>query len=167
MAQRGRIRPTPRRKKVWADHETVQSTIAENTAVPVDVLAGFVAAGGSTQGCTVIRTIIDLTWATTATAVSGDKLTMGLIVGPTTLAAQADPIQEPYADWMYVKTLYIGAGHGLLTAGVPNVSHHDVHAMRKVDEVGSTLYLSTFLTAPGSVNAFNMFARVRTLLLLP
>jgi len=168
MAQRrGRLRPTPRRHKVWADHETTQSAIAENTATAVDVLAGYVAAGGSTQGVTVLRVVIDLTWTGTALAVSGDKLTIGTIVNATGVAVFPDPIAEPYADWSYVSTLYKGAGHGLLTAGSPDVSHHDLHAMRKVDEVGQSLYFVTILTAPGSANTFNLFARIRTLLLLP
>jgi len=168
MARRQRrFSPTPRRKKVWADHETTQSAIAENTATAVDVLAGFVAAGGSTQGCTVIRTIIDLTWTGTALAVSGDKVSLGLIAAPLTVGVYPDPIAEPYADWMYVRTLYKGAETGLLTAGSPDVSHHDLHAMRKLDEVGQSLFLVTILTAPGSVNTMNLFARVRTLLLLP
>jgi len=168
MAQRrGRLRPTPRRKKVWADTEQTLSTIAENTAQALDCLAGFVAAGGSTQGATVIRTIIDLTWSGTATQLSGDKVTLGLITEPTGVAAYPDPIAEPYADWAYVKTMYAGAGHGLLTAGVPNVSHHDVHSMRKLDEVGQSWFLVWILTAPGSVNTLNAFARVRTLILLP
>jgi len=166
MARR-RFAPTPRRKKVWADHETTQSAVAENTATAVDVLAGFVAAGGSTQGCTVLRTLIDLTWTGTALAVSGDKVTIGMITNATGVATFPDPIAEPYADWSYVSTLYKGAGHGLLTAGSPDVSHHDLHAARKLDEVGQSLYFVTILTAPGSSNTMNLFARIRTLLLLP
>jgi len=168
MARRQRMHaPTPRRKKVWADHETTQSGIAENTATAVDVLAGFVAAGGSTQGCTVLRCIIDLTWTGTALAVSGDKVTIGLVTAPLTVGVYPDPIAEPYADWAYVRTLYKGADTGLLTAGSPDVSHHDVHSMRKLDEVGMSLWLVTVLTAPGSANTMNLLARVRTLLLLP
>jgi hypothetical protein len=167
MPRRRFASATVRRKRVWTDHETTQSAVAENTATAVDVLAGFVAAGGSTQGCTVVRALIDLTWTGTALAVSGDKCTIGLVTAPLTVGVYPDPIAEPYADWAYVRTLYKGAGHGLLTAGSPDVSHHDVRSKRKLDEVGSSLWLVTVLTAPGSVNTMNLLARVRCLLLLP
>jgi len=168
MSRRSRrFSPTPRRKKVWADHEGTGSTIAEDTSFDLNVLAGFVTAGGSTQGATVIRTIIDLTWWGTAAVTAGDKLTIALHTYSTGLGALADPINEPYADWMYVKTLYAGAEHGLLTAGVPFTSHHDVHSMRKLDEVGTSLFLTGIYTSPGSATTANYKGRVRALFPLP
>jgi hypothetical protein len=126
-----------------------------------------VTAGGSTQGATVIRTILDIAWWGTAAVVAGDKLTISLHTYSTGLGAVADPINEPYADWAYIKTLYAGVDHGLLAAGVPNVSHHDVHSMRKLDEVGTSWFLTGIYTAPGSATTANYKVRVRTLLLLP
>jgi len=161
------VRPTPRRKKVWADLEGTGSTIAEDTAFSVDLLAGFIAAGGSMQGATVIRTLIDFVWYPTAAVVAGDKITIGLLHQATGALNVADPIAEPYADWAYVRTLYAGAETGLLAAGAPWVSHHDVHAMRKLDEVGTTWFLSGIYTAPGSATTANYKFRARTLLLLP
>jgi hypothetical protein len=166
-SRRRRFAPTPRRKKVWADHEGTGTTIAEDTSFDLNVLAGFITAGGSTQGATVIRTIIDLTWWGTAAVTAGDKLTLGLHTYSTGLGALADPINESYADWMFVKSLYAGAEHGLLGAGVPNTVHLDIHSARKLDEVGTSLWISGIYTAPGSATTANYKLRCRTLLLLP
>jgi hypothetical protein len=165
--RRRRFSPTPRRKKVWADIEGSGATIAEDTAFSVDMLAGFITAGGSIQGATVIRTLLDFVWYPTAAVVAGDKLTIGLIHQATGALNVADPITEPYADWAYVRTLYAGGDTGLLAAGSPWVSHHDVHAMRKLDEVGTTWFLSGLYTAPGSATTANYKFRGRVLLLLP
>jgi len=164
---RRRFSPTPRRKKVWADHEGTGTTIAEDTSFDLNVLAGFVTAGGSTQGATVIRTLVDFTWWGTAAVTAGDKITLGLHTYSTGLGAIADPINEPYADWAQVSTLYAGREHGLLGAGVPQTVHLDVHSMRKLDEVGTSWFLTGIYTAPGSATTANYKVRVRTLLLLP
>jgi len=167
MARRRFAPRADKRGKVWADVEGTGATIAEDTAFSVDLLAGFIAAGGSIQGATTLRTIIDFVWYPTAAVVAGDKLTIGLIHQATGALNVADPIVEPYADWAYVRTLYAGADTGLLAAGAPWVSHHDVHSMRKLDEVGSTWFLSGIYTAPGSATTANYKFRARTLLLLP
>ena len=163
-----RLRPrADKRGKVWADVEGTGATIAEDTAFSADLLAGFIAAGGSIQGATVLRTIIDLVWWTTAAGAAGDKLTIALIHQATGALNVADPIVEPYADWAYVRTLYAGGDTGLVAAGTPWVSHHDVHSMRKLDEVGSTFFLSGMYTAPFTATTANFKFRCRTLLLLP
>jgi hypothetical protein len=164
---RRRFAPTPRRKKVWADTEGTGSTLAEDTAFSFDVLAGFVTAGGAVMGATVIRTLIDFVWWPTAAVTAGDKLTFGMIHQATGALNVADPITEPYADWAYVRTLYAGDSSGLLAAGAPWVSHHDIHSMRKIDEVGTSWFFSGMFTAPGSATTANYKTRVRTLLLLP
>jgi len=167
MARRRLSPRADKRGKVWADVEGTGATIAEDTAFSVDLLAGFVTAGGSIQGATVLRTILDLVWYPTAAVVAGDKLTIGLIHQATGALNVADPIAEPYADWAYVRTLYAGAETGLLAGGSTWVSHHDVHSMRKLDEVGSTFFLSGQYTALGSATTANYKFRCRTLLLLP
>jgi len=168
MAARRRMHsPTPRRKKVWADVEGTGTTIAEDTAFSVDLLAGFVAAGGAIMGATVLRTLIDIVWWPTAAVVAGDKLTIALVHQSTGAVNVVDPIVEPYADWAYVRTLYAGDSSGLLAAGTPWASHHDVHSMRKIDEVGTTWFLSGIYTAPGSATTANYKLRARTLILLP
>jgi len=169
MARRRRmVAPTPRRKRVWADFQLAVAAQAEAVSVPHDLLSDYVTAGGSTQGVTVARTLINITWGINQTHTFLDYFTLGLIKGTTTVADQADLITEAYADWAYVKPMYPGRYHSLMTADSANVWEFDVKSQRKIDEIGETWWLSTQLIAPATASAtVDYDVRVRTLLLLP
>ena len=168
MATRRRmVRPTPRRKRVWADQEISDNGFAEDALRSNDLLTGYIGAGGSTQGITVVRTLIWMTWLINEAHTPTDRLTIGLFAGSTAAADVADPDTEPYIDWAYHNTLFSGADHGLVAADTPQVSFHDVRSARRVEEVGQTWWLIVKGSAPGTAATYDFQARVRTLLLLP
>jgi len=164
--RRRAARPTPRRKKVWADRIGVQTGLATSTLVAFDLLSTYKTAGGHVQGVTTLRTVIDMAWLFNEAHIMQDKLTIGLAKGTDTVADAPDPLNEPYADWAFNKTLYSGfmgtSGTGVDT---PNVLSFDIHSMRKVDELSET-WLLCFIFASGGLTADISF-RARTLLLLP
>jgi len=168
MARRLRMaRPTPRRKKVWADEQTADIGFAEDALRSEDLLSDFVTAGGSTQGVTVARTVLDLVWTINEAHTFNEKLTIGFIKGTKATADVADPVLEPYADWAYIKTLYAGE-NGLVAGDSPNHLSLDVRSMRKIDEVGETWWLIFKGSAPNTATAtYDVRARCRTLLILP
>nr|AGA18337.1 hypothetical protein [uncultured marine virus] len=168
MARKRSFSPTPRRKRVWADSQIVDTGFAESALRSNNLLSGFIAAGGATQGVTVQRTIIDLVWTINESHTFADDLTIGLIKGTTATADVADPVLEPYADWAFLKTTWSGNGHGLVAADAAMHVHVDTATMRKIDEVGETWWLIVKGTAPQTASAtYDYYARVRTLLLLP
>ena len=152
---------------MWASQTVSDVGFAEDALRSEDLLAAYEAAGGSIQGVTVARTLIDISWGINEAHALGESLTVGLIKGTATAADVADPVSEPFADWAYNRVLYAGAGHGLLTADAPNVWHFDIRSMRKVDEVGETWWLIYKGTAQVTAATFDVRAKVRTLLLLP
>jgi len=166
--RRARFSPVPRRKRVWADTQIIDLGFAEDSLRSEDLLADFVAAGGSSQGVTVQRTIIDLMWGINEAHTPSDYLTVALIKGTSATADVADPRLEPYADWAWIQTAFSGGQHGLVTADASETLHVDTSTMRKVDEVGETWWLIYKGTAPVTATAtYDVRARVRTLLLLP
>jgi len=166
--RRSRFTPVPRRKRVWADTQIIDLGFAEDALRSEDLLADFVAAGGSSQGVTVQRTIIDLMWGINEAHTPSDYLTVALIKGTSATADVADPRLEPYADWAWIQTDFSGMRTGLVTADAPEGLHVDTSTMRKVDEVGETWWLIYKGTAPVTATAtYDVRARVRTLLLLP
>jgi len=166
--RRSSFRPTARRKRVWADTQIIDLGFAEDALRSEDLLADFVAAGGSSQGVTVQRTIIDLMWGINEAHTPSDYLTIALIKGTSATADVADPRLEPYADWAWIQTDFSGMRTGLVTADAPEGLHIDTSTMRKVDEVGETWWLIYKGTAPVTATAtYDVRARVRTLLLLP
>jgi len=169
MARRQRTAPpTPRRRKVWADLSIADDGFAEDALRSNDLLADYISAGGSSQGVTVLRTIVTVAWSINEAHTPKEKLTFGLIKGTTAAADVADPINEEYADWAYLSTRYAGRDHGLVTADAGNYVDLDVKSMRRIDEVGETWWLIYRGTAPATATAtYDVRARVRTLLLLP
>jgi len=170
MARRRALRfsLTPRRKRVWADLQISDLGFAESALRSNDLLAGYVAAGGSMQGVTVQRTIVDLSWWSDTVGSVDNFMTFGLYKGTNTAADVADPVTEPYADWAFIHTSFQGEGHGLIANDTPHVVRIDTATMRKVDEIGETWWLLFKLSAPTAVSETgSVKARVRTLLLLP
>jgi len=166
MARR-RFTPTPRRKRVWADEAGSLTGAAKATLFAFDLLATYRAAGGSTQGVTVVRTVVDLACSVDQASALGDIVTWGLVKGTQTVADAPDPFSEPFADWAYIHTSFPGEANSDLTAGSPRVpSTFDVHSMRKIDEVGDT-WLLCYLASMTTPTTFTTKFRVRTLLLLP
>jgi len=169
MARRSRmVRPTPRRKRVWADTQIIDLGFAEDSLRSNDLLADFVTSGGAHMGCTVVRTVIDLMWGINEAHTPSDYLTIGLIKGTTATADVADPRLEPYADWAWIQTAFSGVTTGLVTADASEFIHVDTPASRKIDEIGETWWLIFKGTAPVTATAtYDVRCRVRTLLLLP
>jgi len=166
--RRTRFAPTPRRKRVWADTQIIDTGFAEDSLRSNDLLADFIAAGGSAQGVTVQRTIVNAMWFINETHTPSDFITFGLIRGTETAADVADPITEPYADWAFLETCRAGEQTGLVTADICNVCRIDTSSARKIEEVGETWWLIFRGSAPVTATAtYDVRARVRTLLLLP
>jgi len=166
--RRPMLAPTPRRKRVWTDIEIADAGFAEDALRSEDLLANYVTAGGSTQGVTVVRTLIWYTWLINETHTPADLLTLGLIKGTRTAADVADPDLEPFADWGFHHTHYSGLVTGLVAADSPEGSFLDVKSQRKIDEVGETWWLIYKGSAPTTSTAtYDFRARVRCLLLLP
>jgi len=161
--------PTPRRKRIWADTQVTDLGFAEDALRSDDLLADYRAeAGANGTGLTVQRTIVDGVFFINEAHTPEDFLTVGLIKGTKATADVADPITEPYADWAFLKTIYSGAGHGLVTADVAQTFQIDTATMRKVDEIGETWWLIYRGSAPITATAtYTLRARVRTLILLP
>jgi len=169
MAARRRMaRPTPRRRKVWADTYFEDLGFAEDALRSQDLLSDYVSSGGSTQGVTVVRTIITALWGINETHAPGDRMTFGLIKGTQTAADVADPVAEPYADWAWNQVAYSGEQHGLVTADASEVWHLDTRSSRRIDEVGETWWLLYEGTAPVTATAtYDVRCHARVLLLLP
>nr|AGA18372.1 hypothetical protein [uncultured marine virus]AGA18376.1 hypothetical protein [uncultured marine virus] len=168
MARRQRmLRPTPRRKRVWADTYFEDLGFAESSLRSQDLLSDFVSAGGSTQGVTVARTVVQLLWGINETHAPGDRITFGLIKGTQATADVADPEAEPYADWAWNECRYSGWEHGLVSADASERWLLDTKSMRKIDEVGETWWLIYKGTAPVTAATYDVRCHVRTLLLLP
>jgi len=169
MARRRRmVAPTPRRKRVWADQQFTDAGFAEDSLRSQDLLADYVTNGGSTQGVTVVRTLLWVSWLINEAHVGRDYIEFGLIKGTKATADVADVHLEPYADWAWVDRVGSGTTTGLVTADAPEFYTADVKSSRKVDEIGETWWLIYKGTAPVTATAtYDVQARARTLLLLP
>jgi len=165
--RRPRMAPVPRRKRVWTDIEISDDGFAEDALRSEDLLASYVTAGGSTQGVTVVRTLIWYSWLINEAHAMTDRITLGLIKGTRTAADVADPDLEPFADWGFHHTQYSGLEHGLVAADSPEGGFLDVKSQRRIDEVGETWWLLYKGTAPSVAATYDFKARVRCLLLLP
>jgi hypothetical protein len=152
---------------VWADQIGSSAGMTKDVFAAFDLLSGYRTAGASSQGATVLRTLIDFAWLINEAHVFADTMTLGLVVGTKTVADAPDPVSEPYADWAFLHTLHSGElGTSGVTADTPCAVHYDVHSMRKVDEVGETWLLVAEGGGTGTLT-YDIHFRVRTLLLLP
>jgi len=169
-SSRGTVRfaPTPRRKRVWANQGGTDLGFAEDSLRSQDLLTAYIAAGGSTQGVTIARTLVTICWFINEAHTPIDRLTVGLIKGTQTTADVADVVTEPFADWAWNKEYYSGDSHGLVSADAGQYVTIDCRSMRKIEEVGDTWWLIVKGTAPNTTTAtYDMRFHVRTLLLLP
>ena len=148
-----------RRKLVWATSSTFLSAVPAAPGVLTDLLASYRAAGGVTQGCTVMRTCIDIV-VTAATPALDDSVFVGLIVADANAAnAQYGPA-EGFIDWALYRRLYVakyGAGYAGYTI--------DLRSKRKIEELQQTWYINLAASATGHVTGVDFTAR--TLLALP
>ena len=152
---------------MWADQTFTVTAGTKTTLYAFDLLAAYRTAGGSTQGVTVVRTILDFGWLINEAHVMQDYATMGLVVATKTVADAPDPVTEPYADWAYITTLISGSqGTSGTAADTPDVRFFDVHSSRKIDEIGDTWMCCLELSGTGTLT-WDAQARARTLLLLP
>lgn len=166
MARR-RTTPPVRRKRTWADDQITDLGFAEDALRSENLLTTYIAAGGSTQGCTVQRTIVSAIWWTDTVSSADNAMTFGLIKGTSVAADVPDPVAEPYADWAFLHTSFQGEGHGIVANDTGMTVFIDTSSSRKVDEVGETWWLVFRGSAPtAAAETFSVRARVRTLLLL-
>jgi len=166
--RRPRMAPVPRRQRVWTDTEIADDGFAEDALRSENLLSSYITAGGSTQGVTVVRTLIWYTYVINETHTHKDLLTLGLIKGTAATADVADPDLEPFADWAFHHTHYSGLEHGSVAADAPEGGFLDVKSSRKISEVGETWWLIYKGSAPATATAtYDFKARVRCLLLLP
>jgi len=150
---------------VWAQTDLTDTAAAVATNRTTDLLAGFVTAGGSTQGVTVMRIHADFSFRSDQTTINGSRLVQGFAVG----TSGVDPTTTPYEDWMLNRSWFVGAAGQLLTANSPNVGEVDIRSKRKCDEVGQSLYHSMrfVVGAAGTETTFSYRGQFRVLLALP
>jgi hypothetical protein len=155
-----------RRKLVWADTVLADTAFAVQTNRTTNLLAGFIAAGGSTQGVTIMRIHTKFATAAVQAAVIGSYLSQGYVVDVT----GENPNTAPYADWMLNTHTFAGSGQsGLLTAGAVITGEHDIRSKRKCDEIGQSLFHCMLWQpgATGSETTATFDAHFRVLLALP
>jgi len=151
-----------RRKLTWATSSATHTAI-NVTGVMDDLLANYKSAGGSTQGCTVIRIHIDIA-VQTATPNIADGVFCGLIVAndPNTLADYGPT--EGFLDWALYRHLFVmGTTSGSSSQETRYVI--DLKAKRRIQELQESWYLN--LAALLGTNATNVTYTARTLLALP
>jgi hypothetical protein len=158
-----------RRKLVWA--ETGQAgTIGQIGSTPgvsnVDLLAGYRAAGGSTQGITIMRTHISYSVFLHSAAIASDGVALGLVIDDNSQTVATLNSSEVYKDWMYLNNFYPASGQagGVSGTGWTYGFHIDLKAKRKCQELNQSLYLSQNAL---SANVTDVAYRVRVLLALP
>jgi len=151
-----------RRRLEWADSLITFNAVANNTLQVFDLLANFVADGGSREGLTIIRTRIDASYAPSGT---GDRSTLGLIVenvGAGAGPALMNPLSNPYEPWLLIKTLYPTSSGA--TVDATSTYTIDLKSKRKVQHVQETYWL-TWITTAAANNSANF--HVRALIALP
>ena len=149
-----------RRRLEWADTVVLHNAFGPNLPQSDDLLAGFVTAGGSREGLTIMRTRI--TWSYAPAAV-GDQLRVGLIVTETAAAAlQLNPLSEPYEDWMLNHAVYPNASGA--TVDATRIGEIDNRAKRKITGMRETYWMSV-VASTATTNSWT--AHVRTLVALP
>jgi len=150
---------------VWAQTTLTDTAFAVATNRTTDLLAGFVTAGGSTQGVTVMRIHATFSFRSDQTTINGSRLVQGFGIGND----GNDPVTAPHSDWLTNVSHFVGTGHGLIAGGTPNAGVIDVRSKRKCDEVGDTLFHSMryVLGAAGAEDDASYQGHFRVLLALP
>ena len=147
-----------RRKLTWATAAADHTSIS-TTGLMDDLLANYRSAGGSTQGCTVIRTHIDIIVETSTPGIA-DGVFVGLIVANTNETAADYGPTEGFLDWALYRHLYTAKyGQGFAAYSI------DLRAKRKIQELQESWFMNT--AALLGVNATSVAYNARTLLALP
>ena len=90
---------------------------------------------------------------------------VGCIVGPDTLDPDdISPLSNAFLDWEYYEVFYEHFG---ATAEHRYSYQRQVRAMRKIDEIGNTLWLAADGTAGGGATVNNLQAAWSAVLILP
>jgi hypothetical protein len=158
-----------RRRLTWANFtQSAVSVGASLHAVNIDLLGQYTAAGGDTNGATVMRTHLRV-WPSTAVA-AGDKIQLGVIVAGGQVAPSYaigggpyNPIDVPYVDWMLSDAWE--ARPTLSHVCSSNELMADLRSKRKITDLNETLILSAVAVVAGAALSVDVFARV--LLALP
>jgi len=131
----------------------------------VNLLEDFeTALGSQVIGATVGRVKMTVAWDTTTTSAALDSLVLGIIVAPSTMDPGVDliPLTEPHLDWMYwSKRFPFEEAKGVSGSFMWEL---DVKAMRKLEELGETLWLAVQL---GPIMAGTVAFGSSVLILMP
>jgi hypothetical protein len=156
-----------RRKRVWAD---TNGNLANATAIGgVDLLAGYRAvAGASSAGSTVLAVNMQFAgnFAGTSTLVTAWHLGLYVDESNRTAALLDSPGGSPYVDWMWNYKFYFAIGTAAYLVSPDLAGSVRLKAKRKIEEVGSTLWLSALPVLGGATN-LSLDFHARVLLALP
>ena len=169
-AARGRtMAARPRRKRVWA--RTTFSADWTAAVAVVDLLAGFrakmgISSGppGATIGGIKLTLFNDFDAAHTAVTNQANIYT-GILVGPDTLDnVDLSPSSNLELDWMFWHGHNIHVGS---TADTRESRDYEVRAMRKLDELGDTLWLAVDGVIGAGPTSVNLTGSASVLIILP
>jgi len=168
---RGRV--VQRRKRIWA-RDTDNSIEGSQSLHSFQPLLTFqTALGSDLLGVTIARIRLTLGVRTLAgTANTRGGVAFGLLVAPDTLdpLTDAGPLTFPHLDWMWWTYLPSPAGHQIGVAGEEpafDTFIFDVKSMRKMDELGDTLFFVKETSVLGTAQTVSHELGISTLLLLP
>jgi len=158
----------PRRRTIWA-RTAVAGTVAAAGSDTENLLANYLAGDGSIGvGLTVVRTIMHLQFVTTTAEASNLGLLGGLVVSEDSSPTPPLPLAQGGSDWMDYywyravapwSTIDPPVGDEIITS-----YDRDVHSMRRIDEIGQSLFLC-FENTGGQTVVYSGY--VSTLLKLP
>lgn len=154
-----------RRKLVWATTSGSLSTVPTGAGTLIDLLSGYRAAGGTTQGITIIRTHAQFATAAPLSGLtSADGVGLGLIIGNGTESASTLNNQDFFLDWMLRRELFSASATSLPNNTAAAAWDIDLRAKRKVEELNQTYWMSVNAIATATPS-FSYFVKV--LLALP
>jgi hypothetical protein len=154
--------PATRRRLEWATSRINNSGIANGVYTITDLLANYVADGGSREGVTIMRIRARGSFSP---AEAGDSFDVGLLVEATAATSgqvQLHPDTNPYEPWLLNTTLFPGSSGATFNA--TNVFELDLRAKRKVQHVQETLWWSWVGHSTGNTS---MAVTFRVLIALP
>jgi hypothetical protein len=155
-------RPSGNRRRLeWASTTITHNAIASGTVTTDDLLSGFVTAGGSREGLTVMRIHLQLAYAA---ASAGGTSRIGLIVAGSgsTAATELNPASFPYEPWLLNRLLFPTTSGAVVDASTP--FDIDNRSKRKVQHLGESLFLSWVATDTGTSSLVGL---ARVLVALP
>jgi len=155
-----------RRETVWI-RDNITDTLATGSHYKTyDLASTFKAAGGNTQGLTVVRAHLSIAvWSVVA---SGDQMAYGLVRGQNTdvgtdIVGAPTPIADPYEDWAFwdIRTASNAGGSGCYSrTGLTNAWEIDVKAMRRIPEIQMTFNLVMQTAVVGATLDFSVVSSV-------